>query len=128
MRYSLLVTGGPDSQAADSALLTARAILGRGHNLYRVFFYRQGVGLASRLNVSDGETPDINQQWQTFLGEHEIDAVVCVGAALRRGILDDSEAQRHQRSAANLATGFTLSGLGQWADALIVSDRVMQFG
>lgn len=128
MRYSLLVTGGPDSQAAHSALQTARAILARGHSLYRVFFYRQGVGLASRLTVSDGDTADINHQWQAFLGEHEVDAVVCVGAALRRGILDASAAHRHQRDADNLAATFTLSGLGQWADALIVSDRVMQFG
>ena len=27
-----------------------------------------------------------------------------------------------------LADGFTLAGLGQWADALINSDRVLQFG
>jgi tRNA 2-thiouridine synthesizing protein D len=27
-----------------------------------------------------------------------------------------------------LADGFSLAGLGQWADALIHSDRVIQFG
>lgn len=128
MRYSLLVTGGPDSSAARSALQTARAILGRGHSLYRVFFYRHGVALASALTVSDADQRDLNHQWQTLIEEHRLDAVVCVGAALRRGVVDDAEAERHGLRAGNLAPGFTLSGLGQWADALVHSDRVMQFG
>jgi tRNA 2-thiouridine synthesizing protein D len=43
--------------------------------------------------------------------------VVCVAAALRRGIVADS-----------LAPGFRISGLGQLIDAGIKSDRLVVFG
>ena len=54
--------------------------------------------------------------------------MVCIAAAARRGVLDQREAARHQHPAANLAPGFTLSGLGQWIDALAESDRFIAFG
>ncbi|MCK5275745.1 MAG: DsrE family protein, partial [Alphaproteobacteria bacterium] len=49
--------------------------------------------------------------------EHNLDLVVCVAAALRRGIKDDI-----------LAPGFRISGLGQLIEAGIVSDRLVTFG
>ncbi|WP_111656633.1 sulfurtransferase complex subunit TusD [Isoalcanivorax indicus] len=128
MRYSLLVTAGPDSPAAATALHMAEALLQRGHPLFRVFFYRQGVLLASRLPVvSDGEQ-DLCAEWRALVAQHQLDAVVCIGAALRRGILDADESRRHHRDADNLAPGFTLGGLGLWAEAVAESDRVLSFG
>jgi tRNA 2-thiouridine synthesizing protein D len=47
---------------------------------------------------------------------------------LRRGILNDSEAQRFEKTASNLAPGFNISGLGQLIEASLVSDRVISFG
>ena len=117
MRYSLLVTAGPDSPAATSALSMAEALVARGHTLFRIFFYRQGVLLANRLRDIGTDETDISARWQAFLQAHELDGEVCVGAAQRQGLGGD-----------DLATGFTLAGLGVWADAVANSDRVLSFG
>jgi tRNA 2-thiouridine synthesizing protein D len=63
------------------------------------------------------------------LGEkYKLDLVVCVAAAQRRGILDESEAKRHGKNADNIAPGFRISGLGQLIETGIESDRVVAFG
>ncbi|MCH8542956.1 MAG: sulfurtransferase complex subunit TusD [Alcanivorax sp.] len=121
MQYSLLVTAGPDSPAAASALNMAEALLARGHSLFRIFFYRQGVFIASRLPcAAAGETAPEKEscaRWQAFLREHDLEGVVCVGAAQRRGLASD-----------DMAAGFSLAGLGLWAEAVASSDRVLSFG
>ena len=114
MRYSLLVTAGPDSPAAASALQMAKTLLARDHSLYRIFFYRQGVHLAS---TDHRVSADIGTRWRSFLRGQDIEAVVCVGAAQRRGL-----------DSAHLAAEFSLAGLGLWAEAVAVSDRVLSFG
>ena len=48
-------------------------------------------------------------------------------AALNRGITDQENAKRHQLSNSNLAQGFELVGLGELADALQSSARIVQF-
>jgi tRNA 2-thiouridine synthesizing protein D len=60
--------------------------------------------------------------------EHELDLVVCVAAAQRRGIVDEDEAKRHGKNADNIAEGFHISGLGQLIEMGIKADRVMAFG
>jgi tRNA 2-thiouridine synthesizing protein D len=60
--------------------------------------------------------------------KHELDMVVCVAAAQRRGIVDDGEAKRNGKDAPNIAPGFRISGLGQLIEAGIQSDRLMVFG
>ena len=119
MRFALLVNAAADSAAVLTALHTAQALLGHpDHQLYRLFFYRDAVHLAHRHAWSaDGAQANAAQQWQQWLADNPLDAVVCVGAAQRRGVVADT-----------LADGFSLAGLGQWADALIHSDRVIQFG
>ena len=49
--------------------------------------------------------------------QHGIDLVVCVAAALRRGIKDEI-----------LAKGFRISGLGQLVETGIEADRLVVFG
>lgn len=115
MRYSLLITAAPDEPAALTALHTARAVVERGHELYRVFFYREGVQLACVDPDNDSAG-----SWQQFVRERELDATVCSGASARRGLFE------HETD--NLAPGFELAGLGQWVDALATSDRILCFG
>jgi len=57
-----------------------------------------------------------------------IDAVVCIAAGLRRGVLDEVEQERYEKTGNNLSKGFTLSGLGQLIDAGTNSDRLITFG
>ncbi|MNR63986.1 putative sulfurtransferase DsrE [compost metagenome] len=54
--------------------------------------------------------------------------MVCIAAALRRGVLNEEEAQRYQRSAASVEAPWALSGLGQLHDAIQDADRLICFG
>ncbi|MDO9477469.1 MAG: sulfurtransferase complex subunit TusD [Pseudohongiella sp.] len=129
MIISVMVTGSPVSQqSAQTALSFCQAALTAGHQIYRVFFYEDAVQLGSALNVAPQDERNLNAAWSEFVKQYELDAVICVASALKRGILDDGEASRYQKPAANLAEGFDISGLGQWVDACLNSDRVVSFG
>ncbi len=126
--FSLVIQSAPDSQQSQSALLFARAVLKAGHAIYRLFFYGDGVHNATRLNVTPQDELDIPAAWQALIEEHELDAIVCIAAGLKRGLINESEAQRHDKPAYNLNPTFELSGLGQLLDAAVKSDRIVTFG
>mgnify|MGYP000303363921 CR=1 FL=1 len=129
MIFSIVVQGAPHSQqSAESALRFARAVLAQGHGIYRVFFSGDGIHNGSALATPQQDEGHIIEGWQALAKEHELDLVVCIAAALRRGVMNDEEAKRHDKLNSNLADGFTLSGLGQLTDAAIHSDRVVTFG
>ena len=118
MKIGILVNEGPYThEAADSAYLFARAALEKGHEIDRVFFYHDGVNNSSRLTEPPQDDRNIVNRWSKLAQDHGVDLVVCVAAALRRGIRDE-----------NLATGFRISGLGQLIEAGIKSDRLVTFG
>lgn len=128
MKFVINVLSASTAPSTRRALRFAQALLAEGHEIVRVFFYQEGVLTASNNLVVPQDQQDIAQQWQTFIQKHQLDAVVCIAAALRRGVLDQAEAQRYQREALNLAEGYQLSGLGQLHDALQQADRVVSFG
>ncbi len=128
MKFAIVVHGAPySSAAAQSALRFAGAARERGHELYRVFFYHDGVYNGSSLLAPPQDEPDIAAEWQA-LSEQGVDLVICVASSLRRGVLDVDEARRYQKSASNLAGGFQISGLGQLIDAALNADRLVTFG
>jgi len=128
MRYALLVTGAPyGTQQSTSALLFARAVVAAGHHLESVFFYREGVLNASQLTAPASDEADIVAAWQALHQQSGAGLHICVAAALRRGIVDKQEAARLHLPAINLAAGFTLSGLGAFAEAALTCDRLVQF-
>lgn len=129
MHYSLLILSSPQSsQSAATALRFAHAAIDAGHTIYRVFFYQDGVHTANALAVSPQDSPDIASQWQRLAKTHQLDLVVCVASALKRGVLDATEARRYEKNSASLSDEFNLSGLGQLVDACLHSDRVITFG
>lgn len=128
MKFVINVLSSSTAPATRRALRFAQTVLAEGHEIVRVFFYQDGVLTASNNLVLAQDQTDIAQQWQAFINENRLDAVVCIAAALRRGVLDQAEAQRYQRDAVNLAQGYELSGLGQLHDALQQADRVVSFG
>lgn len=128
MRYTLLVTGPAyGTQQASSAWLFAQALLAEGHELESVFFYREGVLNASALTSPASDEFNLTQAWQQLHRDHHVALNICVAAALRRGITDEQEAKNQGLSAANLAEGFQLSGLGALAEAALSSERMVQF-
>ena len=128
MKFTIVVYSAPSSQAAWSAYQFTRTALDAGHEIYRLFFYADGVLNSSALSVTPQGEFDLTQAWQTLIAEHELDAISCVSSALKRGIIDTQEAARYDRPGASLAAGMTLSGLGQLVDATLASDRVVSFG
>lgn len=129
MIYSLAVYGSPFShQSADTAYQFAVAALEQGHSILRIFFYQDGVHNATRLAVPPQDETNIPQRWTILAADHQIDMVVCVAAALRRGILDRNEARRYEKDSDNLAENFNIAGLGQLIDAGLNSDRLITFG
>ncbi len=129
MKFGIVVNEGPYThQASDTAYNFAKAAIDGGHEVMRVFFYHDGVNNGTRLTTPPQDDRNIVTRWAELAKENDIDMVVCVAAAQRRGIVDADEAKRNGKDADNIADGFRISGLGQLIEAGIKSDRLMVFG
>ena len=129
MKLGIQINEGPyQHQASDTAYQFAKAALAKGHEIFRVFFYHDGVNNATRLAIPPQDDRNIQQQWADLAREHNLDLVVCIAAAQRRGLLDEDEAKRQGKDANNIAEGFRISGLGQLIEAGIECDRLVVFG
>jgi tRNA 2-thiouridine synthesizing protein D len=129
MIFSLAIYSAPySSQASDTAFRFANALVENGHQLYRVFFYHDAVQSASALATPAQDEPNHLVNWQTLAKKQDIDLVVCIASALKRGVLNEQEAQRYEKPTHNLASHFSIGGLGQLVDAAVASDRLITFG
>lgn len=115
MKFSLIVYSPPEAEGSRTALNFANAVLAQGHELYRVFFYGDGVcNGALSADVTPAEYPSVSTQWCDLARSYQADLVLCVTAAEQRGITRP-------------LAGFQLSGLGQLVDAIVHSDRCVTF-
>ena len=129
MKFTIQVSEGPYThQASDSAYQFTKAALEKGHEIFRVFFYHDGVNNATRLTTPPQDDRNVVNRWSELAEKHDLDLVVCVAAAQRRGIADEDESKRNGKDADNLAPGFRISGLGQLIEGGIQSDRLVVFG
>lgn len=128
MKFAIALFSAAHAPSSRRALLFAQAALAAGHEIVRLFFYQDGVYNAANSVVTPQDEQDLPQQWRAFVTEHQLDGVVCIAAALRRGVLNEEEAQRYQRSAASVEAPWALSGLGQLHDAIQDADRLICFG
>jgi tRNA 2-thiouridine synthesizing protein D len=129
MKLTIQVNEGPyQHEAADSAYHFTKAALEKGHEIFRVFFYHDGVNNGTRLTTPPQDDRNIVKRWSELAEQHGLDLVVCVAAAQRRGIVDEGEAKRNGKDATNIAPGFRISGLGQLVEGAIQSDRLVVFG
>lgn len=129
MKFAIQINEGPYThQASDSAYQFAKAALEKGHEIFRVFFYNDGVNNGTRYAVPPQDDRNLQVLWSELAEKHDLDLVVCVAAAQRRGIIDKDEQRRHGKDGNNIAPGFRISGLGQLVEAGIQSDRLMVFG
>lgn len=118
MKIGLLVNEGPFThQASDSAYLFAKAAIEKGHQVLRVFFYYDAVNNANKLSEPQSDDRNLVKLWGELAKEHNVDLVVCVAAAMRRGIKDEI-----------LAEGFRISGLGQLIEIGMAAERMVMFG
>ncbi len=129
MKFAIQINEGPyQHQSSDSAYYFTKAALAKGHEIMRVFFYHDGVYNSSRLTTPPQDDRNVVNRWAELADEHDLDMVVCVAAAQRRGIVDEGEAKRNGKDATNIHPRFRISGLGQLVEAAIQSDRLVVFG
>jgi len=129
MKFGIMINEGPYThQATDTAYHFTKAALEKGHEVYRVFFYHDGVNNGTRFTTPPQDDRHIVNRWTELAEQYKLDMVVCVAAAQRRGIVDPDEAKRHGKDGNNIAPGFRISGLGQLIEAGIQSDRLVVFG
>ena len=126
MKLAVMVNEGPYThQASDTAYSFIRAALDAGHEIFRVFFYHDGVHNGTRLTTPPQDDRHIVNRWSELSEAHDLDLVVCVAAAQRR---DPDEAKRNGKDSDNIAPGFRISGLGQLIEAGVQADRLLVFG
>ncbi len=129
MKFTVQINEGPyQHQSSDTAYHFVKAAVEKGHEIFRVFFYHDGVNNATRLTTPPQDDRNIVKRWSELAEKHNLDLVVCVAAAQRRGIADADEARRNGKDADNLAPGFRISGLGQLIEGGIQADRLVVFG
>lgn len=127
MNIALLVTAAPHQENAWQALAFARAALAAGHAVPRVFFYGDGAAHGNALLLPPQDEAHVSRDWAALAAAHGIELVVCIAAALKRGVMDADTAAREEMPVANLAPGYTISGLGQLTEAMIEADRLVSF-
>ncbi|MCK5609085.1 sulfurtransferase complex subunit TusD [Candidatus Pacearchaeota archaeon] len=129
MKFAIQINQSPYThQSPDTAYQFTLAALKSGHEIYRIFFYHDGVLNGSGFTTPPQDERNVVARWSELAEEYGIDLVICIAAAQRRGIMDADEAERHGHAASNLAAGFRLSGLGQLIEAGIEADRLLVFG
>jgi len=128
LKFALVVSSGPyGSQGASSAYQFCSSALKSGHKIAGVFFYQDGVLNASELVSPASDEVNLPELWAALATEHQFPLEVCVSASLRRGIVNEIEAEQLSLTQFNLRAPFVLSGLGQLAELSAAADKVVQF-
>ena len=118
MKFGILIKQGPFThQASDTAYRLRVAALAKGHEIYRVFFYNDGVYNANKLSEPQTDDRNLVALWSKLGKEHGIDLVVCIAAALRRGIKEEI-----------LKKDFVFQDWASLVEAGIEADRLVVFG
>ena len=129
MKYALQVNSSPGSSRSGlDAYRFAEAAIQSGHDIIRVFFYKEGVYHALRFNTPPTDDLQFTRLWSELATVHGVDLVVCISAAQRRGLLAADEAKLQGKSDNDLADGFRIAGLGLWLEATLHADRCLVFG
>ena len=128
MRYAIAIHSAPyGGNGSRAGLSFARAALAAGHEISRVFFYHDGVYNALSSAVAPQGEADSGGAWSVFHTETGVELAVCIASGIKRGVLSEEERNRYDQTAATLAPGFELVGLGQLMDAILTSDRYIEF-
>jgi tRNA 2-thiouridine synthesizing protein D len=129
MKFAIQVNSSPyHSNAGHTAYAFIKTALAQGHEIFRVFFYHEGVYHAFKYATPPDDELQFATQWSELARRYQIDLVVCISAAQKRGLLCSDEAERQGKQDNDLAEGFRISGLGQLVEATLKADRFILFG
>lgn len=108
------------TQSAYCAYQFCQSLLNSNHTLNSIFFYADGVYNANGFTNPANDEFDIVNAWQTLAKTHHVKLALCIAAAQRRGVIQESTTD-------NIAPHFELVGLGELSESIVQSDRVIQF-
>jgi len=129
MKYTIQINTSPsDSNTGFLAYQFINAVLAKKHEIFRVFFYQEGVYHAFKYTTPPDDELQMTKKWTELAIKQGLDLVVCISAAQRRGLLSTDEATRQHKKDNDLAEGFRISGLGQLLESIILADRFIEFG
>lgn len=129
MKFAVQVNAGPyTSNVGLDAYCFIQAALQAGHQVLRVFFYKDGAYQAFATATPPDDEIQFTGNWSALAEQYQLDLVVCISAAQRRGLLCADEAKRQGRLDDDVAPGFRIAGLGQWLEATLQADRCIVFG
>ena len=114
MRFGLLIQSATlATAAAETALGFAQAAADAGHEVLRVFFYKDAVAIGNRFAVDE---LGVRAAWVDFGKRHDVELALCVASSERRGVVE-----------ATVADGFELAGLGVLVQTMAEADRMISF-
>lgn len=126
--YSILITSPPyDSDAGTAARSFAGHAIAQGHRIDHVFFYQQGIYHANSYITPPNDQINEPQAWRELHEQSGVRLLVCITAALKRGVTDTHNAADHDIDGCNLQAPFEQAGLGEFFSALHGCDHVVQF-
>jgi tRNA 2-thiouridine synthesizing protein D len=129
MKFAIQVNSSPyHCCAGQTAYHFIKAALAQNHDIFRVFFYHDGIYHAFKYSTPPDDERQLTKLWSELAQQYHVDLVVCISAAQRRGLLHCDEATRQGKQDYDLAYGFRISGLGQLIEATLVTDRLIVFG
>lgn len=126
--FTLLVTSAPFSQQnAYSAYRFALAAVQANHKVNGIFFYQSGTLNGSSLQITPSDEFDLYNAWQNLTEQYQVPLMVCVSAANKRGITTAQDASDTDNPHFSLTAPFESVGLGELANLMNSSDRLIQF-
>ena len=129
MKFAIQINTSPyHSINGHTAYQFIEAALAQGHQVFRVFFYHDGVYQAFKHTTPPDDELQFTARWSELARRYQLDLVICISAAQRRGLLGVDEAKRQGKQDNELADGFRISGLGQLVEATLEADRFIVFG
>lgn len=128
MKYAIIIMSSfYSTQNSISALLFARALIKRKHQLISVFFYSDGVFNANKKNITEDNEINLIHSWKRLSVDFNIRICVCVKSAFQRGLIFREDFKKVKNSQELLDSKFKLSGLLVFAEITQQCDRILQF-
>lgn len=115
------------SNSAFRAIKFTETILKAGHQVPMVFFYQDGVSHANELICPASDEYNVNKNWKALSDKYGIELVCCVAAALRRGVVAETEAHEEGLTQYNVSAPFIMAGIGELVTGIEKADKVVTF-
>ncbi|WP_334020754.1 sulfurtransferase complex subunit TusD [Alteromonas sp. S015] len=126
--YSILITSSPfQGDTALRALAFVQGVIDNGDVINNIFFYSDGVHHTNNLMLNTGDELFALDSWKALANTHNVKLLVCITAAVKRGIVSELEAKENGLAHANLTAPFEQAGLGAFFTALHKCNRLVQF-